>query len=151
MLNQRMENPVSNRPAFADCSCFNLRRAARRVTQVYDHALAPSGLKATQFTLLVVLEGADAGEGIAMTRLAEKLGMDRTTLTRNLGVVERDGLVTVRIGDDPRSRLVALTKAGRAAFNRAAPLWARAQAELARHIGEDQKDFLELTRRLAAI
>ena len=83
MLNQRMENPVPNRPTFADCSCFNLRRAARRVTQVYDHALAPSGLKATQFTLLVVLEGADAGEGIAMTRLAEKLGMDRTTLTRN--------------------------------------------------------------------
>ena len=151
MLNQRMENPVPNRPNFGDCGCFNLRRAARRVTQVYDHALAPSGLKATQFTLLAVLEGAEAGEGIAMTRLAEKLGMDRTTLTRNLGVVERDGLVTVRIGNDSRSRLVVLTAAGRIAFERAAPHWAEAQAELARHIGTDQKDFLELTRRLAAI
>ncbi len=142
---------MSDRPDFGDCSCFNLRRAARRVTQVYDHALAPSGLKVTQFSLLAVLEGTDAGEGIAMTRLAENLGMDRTTLTRNLAVVERDGLVTVRTGDDPRSRLVALTKAGRTALNRAAPLWARAQAELARHIGTGQKDFLELNRRLAAI
>jgi len=151
MDNQQMEIPVSNRANFADCSCFNLRRAARRVTQVYDHALAPSGLKATQFSLLAVLGGVDAGEGIAMMRLAEKLGMDRTTLTRNLGVLEREGLVTVRTGDDPRSRLVALTKAGRAALDRAAPLWAGAQAKLAGHIGADQKDFLVLTRRLAAI
>ena len=142
---------MPDRLNFGNCSCFNLRRAARRVTQVYDHALAPSGLKATQFALLAVLEGDVAGEGIAMTRLADKLGMDRTTLTRNLGVVERDGLVTVRTGDDPRSRLVALTPVGRAAIERAAPHWAKAQAELARHIGTDQREFLELTRRLAAI
>ena len=142
---------MPNKPKFADCSCFNLRRAARRVTQIYDHALAPSGLKATQFSLLAVLEGAGAEEGIVMTRLAGILGMDRTTLTRNLGVVERDGLVTVRTGDDPRSRLVALTKAGLAAFNNAAPHWAKVQAELSRHLGADQKDFLELNQRLAAI
>ena len=142
---------MSKRPNFADCSCFNLRRAARRVTQVYDHALAPSGLKATQFSLLAVLGGLEAEEGIAMTRLAEILGTDRTTLTRNLIVVERDALVTVRVGDDSRSRLVALTKTGRAALDRATPLWVEAQAELAKHIGSDQKDFLELNRRLAAI
>jgi len=136
---------------FADCSCFNLRRAARRVTQIYEHALAPSGLKATQFSLLAVLDGSEPGVGIAMTRLAKILGTDRTTLTRNLGLVERDGLVTINAGADSRSRLVVLTEAGRAALKRAAPLWARAQAKLARHIGEDQKAFLELTRRLAAI
>jgi DNA-binding MarR family transcriptional regulator len=128
-----------------------LRRAARRVTQVYDHALASSGLKTTQFSLLAVLSREDATEGVAITRLAEKLGMDRTTLTRNLAVVERNGLVTVRTGDDPRSRLVVLTKAGRIALEHATPLWATAQAKMARHIGTDQKDFLELTRRLAAI
>jgi DNA-binding MarR family transcriptional regulator len=66
-------------------------------------------------------------------------------------VVERNGLVTVRTGDDPRSRLVVLTKAGRIALEHATPLWATAQAKMARHIGTDQKDFLELTRRLAAI
>ena len=142
---------MSNRPEYGDCSCFNLRRAARRVTQVYDHALAPSGLKATQFSLLAVLRGVKAGEGIAMTRLAKKLGTDRTTLTRNLGVVERKGLVTIRTGEDPRSRLVSLTGAGRAALNQAAPLWAMAQGELGRHIGKDNIKFLELTRRLAAI
>lgn len=142
---------MPKRPNFTDCSCFNLRRAVRRVTQIYDHALAPSGLKATQFSSLAVLAGNAPGEGIAMTRLAEKLGMDRTTLTRNLGVLERDGLITVRTGDDPRSRMVALTIAGRTAFDHATPLWAEAQAKLAGHIGADQKDFLELTRRLAAI
>ncbi len=142
---------MPNEPNFGDCSCFNLRRAARRVTQVYDHALVPAGLKATQFSLLAVLKGHKTDEGIAMTRLAEKLGMDRTTLTRNLAVVERDGLVKIRTGDDPRSRLVVLTQAGRTAFEKAAPLWFKAQAELARNIGADQKEFLELTRRLAAI
>ena len=138
-------------PAAGICAHANLRKAMRVVSQAYDAALRPAGLKATQFSLLAVLGGEDASEAVAMTRLAEKLGMDRTTLTRNLAVVERDGLVTIRTGDDPRSRLVALTKTGRAALERAAPLWARAQAELARHIGTDQKDFLELTRRLAAI
>ena len=142
---------MPDRVNFGDCSCFNLRRAARRVTQIYEHALAPSGLKATQFTVLAVLDRSETGEGVAMTRLAEKLGTDRTTLTRNLGVVERDGLVTIKTGDDLRSRLVVLTEAGRTAFKRAVPLWAKAQAEMARHIGEDQKAFLELTRRLAAI
>lgn len=136
---------------FGDCSCFNLRRAARRVTQIYEHALAPSGLKATQFSLLAVLDGLEPGAGIAMTRLAKILGTDRTTLTRNLGVMQRDGLVTIKTGDDPRARLVALSEAGRTALKHAIPLWARAQAELARHIGEDRKIFLELTRRLAAI
>ncbi len=142
---------MANRPNFQACSCFNLRRAARRVTQVYDHALASSGLKTTQFSLLAVLSREDATDVVAITRLAEKLGMDRTTLTRNLAVVERNGLVTVRTGDDPRSRLVVLTKAGRIALEHATPLWATAQAKMARHIGTDQKDFLELTRRLAAI
>ena len=151
MMNQLRKTLVPKRLKFGDCSCFNLRRAARRVTQVYDSALAPSGLKATQFSLLAVLGDLEAEEGIAMTRLAEILGTDRTTLTRNLVVVERDGLVTVRVGDDSRSRLVALSKAGRAALDRATPLWAEAQAEMAKHIGTDQKDFLELNRRLAAI
>jgi len=150
-MNQQRIPLMPKRPNFTDCSCFNLRRAARRVTQVYDHALAPSGLTATQFSLLAVLGGLGPEEGIAMTRFAEILGTDRTTLTRNLIVVERDGLVTVRVGDDSRSRLVALTKAGRAALDRATPLWAGAQAELAKHIGTDQIDFLELNRRLAAI
>jgi DNA-binding MarR family transcriptional regulator len=150
-LDPRKENPVADTVNFGDCSCFNLRRAARRVTQIYEHALAPSGLKATQFAVLAVLDGLESGEGIAMTRLAKILGTDRTTLTRNLGVVQRDGLVTIKIGDDSRSRLVVLTEAGRTALKRAAPLWARAQAELARHIGKDQKNFLELMRRLAAI
>jgi len=105
----------------------------------------------TQFSLLAVLEGVQKDEGIAMTRLAEILGTDRTTLTRNLGVVERKGLVAIRAGDDPRSRLVSLTGEGRAALSYAAPFWAKAQGELAHNLGDDKTGFLELTRRLAAI
>jgi DNA-binding transcriptional ArsR family regulator len=91
------------------CACFNLRRAARAVTQLYDHTLAPSGLRATQVTLLVAL--AKAGP-VPFTRLASALGMDRTTLTRNLAPLERDGFVTQSPGADRRVKLVRITDAG---------------------------------------
>ena len=76
-----------------DCACFNVRKAARALTAFYDRVIAPIGLRATQGTLLVAL--ARAGD-IPVTRLAGILGMDRTTLTRNLEPLERDGLVALR-------------------------------------------------------
>ncbi|HJX86773.1 MAG TPA: MarR family winged helix-turn-helix transcriptional regulator, partial [Gemmatimonadales bacterium] len=72
-----------------DCACFNVRKAARALTAFYDQVMAPTGLRATQGTLLVAL--ARAGD-IPVTRLAGILGMDRTTLTRNLEPLERDRL-----------------------------------------------------------
>lgn len=133
---------------FSDCACFNLRRATRLMTQVYDQTLAPSNLKATQFSLLAVLAG--AGEGVAISALAEKLGMDRTTLTRNLAVVERASLVSMRPGEDPRTKLVSLTAQGRKAFEDAAPLWRKAQAAAVERLGDDWGKFLEMTRRIAS-
>ena len=116
----------------ANCTCFNLRKAARAVTRVYDEALKPSGLRATQFSLLgVVANRGPAG----MTELARALVMERTTLTRNLKPLMDQGFLQVVDGADRRRRPIGLTPKGRKAFDRALPLWRRAQAKFADGIG----------------
>lgn len=140
---------MRNSNEFSDCLCFNLRRAARRITQTYDHALAPAGLKATQFSLLAVL--AKQGKGIGITDLAEQLGMDRTTLTRNLAVVERKGLVQIMSGDDPRSKSVTLTPAGKTHLDTAAPLWRKAQFIASNALGSEIDNYLSHTRRIGSV
>ena len=115
------------------CTCFNMRRAARAVTRIYDEALAESGLKATQFTML----GAVAILGPApLTHLAEHMALDRTTLTRNLRILTDRGLVRMTAGDDRRKRVVAVTGAGRAVLAAATPAWRRAQDQVAAGLGE---------------
>jgi DNA-binding MarR family transcriptional regulator len=110
----------------ASCVCSQLRRATRALTQAYDAALRPSGLRSTQFTLLATL-AATGGESISA--LGERMGMDRTTLTRNLEPLKRAGLVqTASSEGDRRAKLVRLTPAGEEALARAVPLWERAQA-----------------------
>ncbi len=117
------------------CTCANLRKAARVVTQAYDAALQPSGLKATQFTVLATL----AAEGdVPLTRLAEALVMDRTTLTRNLKPLMRDGLVRIDHEDDRRVRKVVLTEPGRTALEAARPYWEGAQARVHRALGQER-------------
>jgi DNA-binding MarR family transcriptional regulator len=117
------------------CTCFNVRRASRAVTQYYDDIMAPSGIKATQFTML----GAVALMGPAsVTRLAEHLALDRTTLTRNLKVLAGQGLVAISSGDDRRERVVSLTEQGQAAVERATPVWHEAQDALVARFGEDR-------------
>ncbi len=107
--------------------------AARAVTQTYDAMLQPSGLRATQFTLLAAL--ATIGDA-PLTQLADRLVMDRTTLTRNLKPLVGEGLVAVAADADRRIRRVHLTKAGRQAFETALPLWQRAQAGLVERFGQ---------------
>lgn len=107
----------------------------RVVSQHYDRALKPAGLRATQFTLLAVL----AGKGpLPLTRLAEALVLDRTTLTRNLAPLVARGLVEDGTEDDERVRLVAVTEAGRALVAEATPLWREAQGQVARLLGDDR-------------
>lgn len=117
------------------CTCFNVRRASRAVTQFYDDIMAPSGVKATQFTML----GAVALMGPAsVTRLAEHLALDRTTLTRNLKVLAEQGLVAISAGEDRRERVVSLTGDGQAAIERATPVWHEAQDALTARFGEER-------------
>lgn len=107
------------------CLCFGLRRAARAITQHYERHLREHGLRATQFTLLTAL--AIAGP-MPMQRLATQLGVERTTLTRNLGPLQARGLVEAMDSDDRRVRMVTITAKGRAAIRAALPAWRKAQS-----------------------
>ncbi len=134
-----------------NCACFNLRRAARQVTRAYDRALRPAGVQATQFTLLSVLAGSEEDDGIAMSDLAGRLGLDRTTLTRNLTFAERAGWVAVAPGADRRERLVSLTAAGREKVEAALPFWQSAQQAVLKQLGStDLAHLIALSRRLDA-
>jgi DNA-binding MarR family transcriptional regulator len=123
MKPQDMHDPADA----ADCVCFNLRKATRSITHIYDAALRPSGLRATQFTVLNVIQRlAPAG----VTKIADVSVIDRTTLTRSLALLERDGLVRLVPSEDVRERLYVLTNRGERALQRAAPLWDAAQARV---------------------
>ena len=116
----------------AACHCVAIRQGARRVTQFYDRHLAGSGLRITQYAMLRAL----AARGpTAMQALAAHLLMDRTTLTRGLRPLEREGLVQLAAGRDGRTRLVALTEAGRARLEAATPAWTRAQSDFEARFG----------------
>jgi DNA-binding MarR family transcriptional regulator len=117
------------------CACFHIRKAARALTQLYDDALRPSGLRSTQLTLLMLLRGYGA---MSMTSLADAAVTDRTTLTRNVALLEERGLVRVRPGgEDARLRVVELTEAGDEAADEAYLLWQEAQALITRRMGQD--------------
>ena len=117
------------------CACRNLRRTARAVTRLYDDALRPSGLRITQFTLLVAV---GLSEPVPITRLADALALDRTTLARDLKPLSERGLLEITAGQDKRTRLVGLTAQGREAIGRAYPLWQHAQAHIVAGSGPDR-------------
>jgi DNA-binding MarR family transcriptional regulator len=119
---------------------MRLRKATRRVSQIYDRHLEPCGLTITQFGLLAHLAATD---GTTIGGLAEKLAMDPTTLTRNLRPLIRDGLV-VHEPDrrDRRVRCVSLSVAGREAYDSARPLWRAAQNQITAVIGDVETSAL---------
>jgi len=107
------------------CNCTALRKATRRVSQLYDSALEPCGLRATQRTILSHIARAGAP---ALGELAEALVMDRGALTHNLKPLQRDGMVKISVDpQDRRNRLIALTAHGRTKLAESDALWARAQ------------------------
>jgi DNA-binding MarR family transcriptional regulator len=115
-----------------DCTCFRVRRAARRVTQIYARHLAPTGLKISQFSLL----GFIAAEGpVSIGRLSDLVSTDRTTLTRNLRPLLGEGLIERTASGDKRRHELVATAAGRALFKRALPLWAEAEQEVRTAMG----------------
>ena len=114
------------------CTCAQLRKLTRRMTQHYDVRLAPAGLRVTQYSLLANL---CRGGPATMSALAAAMEMDRTTLTRNLKPLADAGFVAVAAGDDARERLVAATELGRRAWLAAREQWRRAQDEVNRVLG----------------
>jgi DNA-binding MarR family transcriptional regulator len=123
----------------ADCIGFNLRKANRAVSQLYDEMLRPTGIRGTQYSLLVALKVMGS---VSVTHLAEKIVMDRTTLSRNLEVMEKQGLVSVTPGEDRRTRKVMITEMGSAVLLDAYPLWQRAQAKIRESMGEGRLQSL---------
>ena len=112
-----------------DCLCDATRRAARAVTSLYDHALAPHGIRNTQFTILTTLEMRGP---TSLGELAAFLAVDRTTLTRNLALLEAKKWVHSRAAaKDSRSRVVSLADEGRAVIVAAFPAWRKAQERVA--------------------
>jgi len=127
------------KPFASPCTCSRLRRATRAVTQLYDDALAPAGLRVTQLSLLRTLQR----EGtLRIGDLAVRNLLDRTALSRNLDPLAERKLVAVVPGRDARTREVTLTRQGIAAIAAAAPHWERAQREVARQVGRGRLDAL---------
>lgn len=122
------------------CTCARVRKAARRITQIYDRHIQPAGLTVTQFGILAHLVRLD---GIAIGALAERMIMDPTALTRALKPLERQDFV--RLEADPkdrRARRIRLTDQGRDALAAARPGWARAQAEVRAALGAEATAIL---------
>jgi DNA-binding MarR family transcriptional regulator len=127
-----MPKKVTAQEAATMCACQKVRIAARAVTRAYDEVLRPTGLRSTQFTVLVA---ASVAAGIPLNRLATVLGLERTTLTRSLAGMEKEGLIRVE-SVDGRTRNVVLTQAGKERLDRALPLWNQAQQNLRKRLGE---------------
>jgi DNA-binding MarR family transcriptional regulator len=120
------------RDTVEDCACQKARVAARALTRAYDHALRPTGLRASQYAVLVAIEAQGA---MSITVLANALGMDRTTLSRNLRPLESDRLIALGL-EGGRSRAFEVTKKGKVRLREALPLWKQAQETLRRSLGE---------------
>jgi DNA-binding MarR family transcriptional regulator len=132
-----------------ECVCFNLRMATRAITQVYDKAMQPSGLRATQFPLLAVLA---IGGPSTITGLSQFLVMDRTTLARNLKPLEKRGLISIAKGKDKRTKTLTLTELGAEAIGDALPRWERAQKMVVEKMGENRwQATLESLRALPSL
>ena len=130
----------------SECICTHLRRAARGVSRHYDEALAGFGVNVAQFSLLRHLQRLDRP---SITTLAEAMGLERSTLGRNLRVLEAEGLVALADGDDQRNRVVLLTGSGTQLLQAAYPAWEQAQAELVERLGVGPRD--ELVRLLGQL
>ncbi len=144
----RAKTPISKKRSeiVQNCTCFNLRKTTRAVTQLFDEALKPCGLFATQFTLLAAIS---SKEDATITELSKALVMDRTTLTRNLNPLQKNGWVEVTPGADKRTRTLSLTRSGKKVLSQSMIHWKQAQNRVVKTLGknnwEELLDNLSLT------
>jgi DNA-binding MarR family transcriptional regulator len=122
-----------------ECHCTTFRAAMRRMAAAYDEALLPTGLNVAQFSLLRRIA---RGEPVSLTELAQRAELDRSTIGRNVRVLERDGFVEQRRGGDLREAAVALTRRGRKVLEDAAPLWQSCQQDLEHRVGRERMRVL---------
>ena len=121
------------------CVCYNLRKASRTITRLYDEFLKPSGIQATQLTILL---GTKILQPVTLKLLSKANMMDRTTLSRNLKPLEKNRLIRVEPGQDRRERIVTLTDSGEEVLTKAYPLWEHAQNKIANGLNQKGLDAL---------
>lgn len=136
---------TSPAPAPGPCVCSQVRRIARKLSSLYDTVLSPENLTITQYSLLANI--GRAGQ-LSHSVLAEKVGMERTTLTRNLRPLTRAKWVTAATGEDRRQHLLQLTAAGKRKLLRSLPLWEEAQRQFLAQMGSES--LQDLRGRLAS-
>lgn len=116
------------------CASLNFRRTTRAVTRMYDSAMQESGVRSTQFAILVAIAKI---QPVAMGTLSEVLTIDRTTLTRSLKLLQKEGMITISKRSEMRQRFLELTPAGEKALQRSLPLWRKAHAQFVAALGTD--------------
>lgn len=146
---KRVAEPAA--PLAADkgqCNCTALRKATRRVSQLYDSVLVPCGLRSTQRSILIHIARAGVP---TMGELAAALVLDRSALAHNLKPLERDGLVVIDVSvDDRRSRVVRLTKNGEDKLRQSTSLWQSAQDRFEHTYGTEKAEALRKTLNFIA-
>jgi DNA-binding MarR family transcriptional regulator len=137
----RADSDTNDYMATAGCFCLASRQAARKITRVYDFLMQESGIRATQFTILsqLMLRGE-----MPVGNLAGILGIERTTLTRNLALLEGERWISTKPGEDPRARIIAITAQGRSVVRRAFPYWSKAQGRIGKMLGADGQAALKV-------
>lgn len=117
------------------CVCISLRKASRKLTAQYDEALAPSGINIAQLSLLRKVR---RHEALSLSALGDLTELDRSTLGRNVRVLEKMGLVTLGAGKDSRESVVRLTEAGHATLAIADPIWDGVQKRVEDKLGAER-------------
>lgn len=134
---------------FSLCMLGNVRRAARAVSRRYDREARKMGMTATQFSTLTHIR---EGKGKTTGELAELGSMERTTLVRNIALLQRKGLVSVSAADRGNGKVYELTPKGAGLLERALPFWRQAQADLAEELGIDAfNDTIKSLRALSKV
>jgi DNA-binding MarR family transcriptional regulator len=129
---------ISSQVPHSACTCGSLRKASRRISQFYDTALAPLGIKSTQYSILSEVARGSIEGPVTMRELATSMVMDRSTLGHNLKPLERDDLVTLRLSaHDRRKRYVELTRKGKSTLQRARRLWRQAEGRFEKIFGKE--------------
>ena len=131
------------------CICISTRKAANALTNLYDEALEKSGIKVTQYSLLKVI---DRSSEITINELSKQTKLNRTTLTRNLAVLESDELIElISDPEDLRKSIVGLTKSGEKTLKKAQTSWEEVQKKAKKVLGKDLEFYVELNRRLSEL
>jgi DNA-binding MarR family transcriptional regulator len=133
----RKPQPSALTPRSA-CTCGSLRKASRRISQFYDTALSPVGIKSTQYSILSEVDRGSIEGPVTMCELATAMVMDRSTLGHNLKPLERDDLVVLRLSSaDRRKRHVELTRKGKSVLQRSRRLWRQAEGRFEKIFGKE--------------